>query len=574
MFCYQCEQTNEAKGCTTMGVCGKTPETSALQDLLVHMLKGLGALAHIAHKEGFDYDPHIDLFINEAMFATVTNVNFDEARFGDYLTQTHLYQVMLREKLSMDDDNTQSEDSLDPVFGAVPNPVHWDLMAAAAYDPCLITFMDIGKQVGLAQRFKTLENATITGLQEFVTYGLKGTMAYMHHAEVMGYVDTQISDDIHQELHFLTTPEANDPDALLKHLLQVGEINLRVLALLDKAHTTKYGDPEPTEVSQVPVEGKCILVSGHDIPDLVAVLERTEDTGINVYTHGELLPAHSYPQIKKYPHFKGHYGGAWYKQKTEFHKFPGSILMTSNCILEPLSTYRDNIFTIGQVGVSSARHLADHAHLDPLIEQALALPGFTSSAVSNFACVPPLTVGFGHATVLGVAGEVLGAIDEGKLSHVFLIGGCDGNEPSRAYYKELASMLPRDTITLTLGCAKFRLLDQEWGNLPGTDLPRLLDMGQCNDAYSAVVVAKALAEALDTDINGLPLSLDISWFEQKAVAVLLTLLHLGVRNIRLGPRMPAFLTPEATAFLQEKFAITPATIGAADADLASMMKHH
>mmetsp|Transcript_40859 Transcript_40859/g.78038 ORF Transcript_40859/g.78038 Transcript_40859/m.78038 type:complete len:652 (+) Transcript_40859:143-2098(+) len=569
MFCMQCEQTTSARGCTTVGVCGKTPETSALQDLLVHSVKGLGSWAYTARRTVGYSDPEIDHFVNQAMFSTLTNVNFDEARFPEYLVACHGHQERLKAKIAEMGGPAHRGDA--ELWSTVPNPVDWNIMEAVNNDACVTNFMDLGTQVGVAQRFKVKKNPTITGLQELVTYGLKGVCAYMHHAEVLGKSDAQISQDIHQVLHFLTTNAADDPNALLTTSLQLGEINLRVLALLDSGHTTRYGVPTPTQVSRVPVKGKSVLISGHDMVDLEALLQQTEGKGVNVYTHGEMLPGHAYPELKKYPHLKGHYGGAWYKQKKDFHKFPGAILMTSNCILEPLSSYRANIFTTGEVGVSGVTH-APNRQFGPVVEAALAMPGFTGDEdFSKEAALPPFTVGFGHGTVLSVAGDVLDAVKAGKLEHVFLIGGCDGSEPTRKYYSNLGKMLPDNTMTLTLGCAKFRLLDQDWGNLPGTGLPRLLDMGQCNDSYGAVVVAQALADALGTDVNSLPLSLDISWFEQKAVAVLLTLLHLGVKNIRLGPRMPAFLTPEAVSILVEKFDIKPAQIGAPDTDMQQMM---
>mmetsp|Transcript_29825 Transcript_29825/g.41234 ORF Transcript_29825/g.41234 Transcript_29825/m.41234 type:complete len:652 (+) Transcript_29825:136-2091(+) len=581
MFCYQCEQTTDTVGCTTVGVCGKTPETAALQDLLVHALKGLGSWAHHA-RTAIDYeDSNIDYFINEAMFSTLTNVNFDESRFPDFLIQCHTYQEQLKAKLQ---EAGVSIESSSNHWGIVPDPVAWNIMEAVNNDASVTGLMEFGSKVGIVSRFEgSLQSPTVLGLAELVVYGLKGLCAYLHHAEVLGHRNDQCSAGVAKVLHFLTTPQSFDPEALLAMCMEVGELNVQVLQLLDTAHNERFGCPSPHSVSRVPVEGKCLLVSGHDLQDLESVLELTQDTGVNVYTHGEMLPAHSYPGLVKYPHLKGHYGGAWYQQKSDFARFPGAILMTSNCILEPLSVYRNNIFTTGAVGVGGVKHVKAGAFA-PVVAAALELPGFPEQVFVDFSSaspgleqldsvnpLSPLTVGFGHQTVLGVSDQIIQAVNEGQLKHIFLIGGCDGSEPSRKYYSNMAKILPQDTITLTLGCAKFRLLGQDWGNLPGTDIPRLLDMGQCNDSYSAVVVAQALAKAFDTDVNGLPLSLDISWFEQKAVAVLLSLLHLGVRNIRLGPRMPAFLTPEATAILVEKFNIHPADIGSPEGDLNLMM---
>jgi len=557
MFCYQCEQTNDTVGCTTIGVCGKTAETAALQDLLKHSLKGLAAWAHHARSETAYDNPEMDTFIANAMFSTLTNVNFDESRFPEFIHECQMYQELLIAHLAEEGVPSLADQEF-PAYLS-PNPVTWNLAAIDKND--LQAFLDHGHQVGILQKFVHQKaNATLTGLQELHVYGLMGVAAYLAHAERVGADVKQLHADLQKQMAFHCTMGAEQVDTVLAACLEVGELNVRVMAALDAAHTSMLGIPTPTEVSRVPVEGKAILVSGHDLDDMHALLEQTAGKGVHVYSHGELLPAHSYPELHKHAHFKGHFGGAWYQQKQEFNKFPGSILMTSNCVLAPWTTYSKNLFTTGAVGVSGVQHV-EHKDFSKVVARALELPGFTGEDVARFPALAPLTVGYGHDTVVGVAGSVIDAVKAGKLEHIFLVGGCDGSEPQRAYYTDLAKMLPNETITLTLGCAKFRLLDQEWGTVADTGLPRLMDMGQCNDAYSAVVVAQALVKALDLkDMNELPLSLDISWFEQKAVAVLLSLLHLGVKNIRLGPRLPAFLTPEALQVLVDNFQLKPAGI--------------
>ena len=357
---------------------------------------------------------------------------------------------------------------------------------------------------------------------------------------------------------------------MLGTALGVGEANLNAMALLDAAHTSTFGHPVPTKVSTKPTPGKCILVSGHDIPDLYALLKMTEGKGINVYTHGEMLPAHSYPEFKKFSHLKGHFGHAWQRQKIDFAKFPGSILLTSNCLLEPMPSYQQRIFTTNSVGSTNVTHLEEY-HFDKLIESALASPGFKESDCSKrSSTADELLIGFGHNTVMSVAGKVIESIQKGELKNIFVIGGCDGSEGERNYFTKLGEQLPKDAIALTLGCGKFRINGLEWGTLPN-GIPRLLDFGQCNDGYGAVKVALALANVFKTDVNGLPLHFAISWFEQKAVAVLLTLLHLGVKNIYLGPNLPAFLTPAVLSVLVEKFQLHPCNVANPAADLQQML---
>mmetsp|Transcript_20112 Transcript_20112/g.44028 ORF Transcript_20112/g.44028 Transcript_20112/m.44028 type:complete len:639 (-) Transcript_20112:306-2222(-) len=553
MFCYQCEQTKNGTGCETVGVCGKTPEVSALQDLLLYRLKGLAGVSVYAKEAADITHPEADEHFNKAMFSTLTNVNFDEERFVTYIKDTNVYIRGLKHAIA-DAGVKPIEVPKVPWFSGVPHPFEWDMKEDSE---TLETFIDLGHQVGISNRRDLMGNDTLLGLHELITYGVKGAVAYSHHAAVMGKSNPELDTTYQKFMAFLCKPEAEDAMAVLGQALEVGKANLSTMALLEDAHTSNYGHPTPTPVKTTPTAGKCILVSGHDLSDLEAVLKMTEGTGVNVYTHGELLPAHGYPELRKYAHLAGHYGGAWYRQKMDFYAWPGSILITTNCVLDPPEdSYEDNLFTTGETGVEGVRHLAPK-DFGPLIERAKELPGF--SAEQEVEDGPTHLVGFGRETMLGAAPAVLDAIKAGDLKHIFLIGGCDGSEGSRRYYKKVAALMPQTSAILTLGCAKYRLLGQDYGTIPNTEIPRLLDMGQCNDSYAAVQVAVALAEALGTDVNSLPLSLDISWFEQKAVAVLLSLLHLGVTDIRLGPALPAFLTPAALQILVDAYAIKPAT---------------
>ncbi|KXZ44628.1 hypothetical protein GPECTOR_64g122 [Gonium pectorale] len=574
MLCYQCEQTKGGTGCTEIGVCGKTPEVAALQDLLVYSLKGLASLAHIARTTAGIEDPAVNSFVNGAIFSTLTNVNFADDRFVEFVTESRRLHACLAEKLkaagvAVPADATAPQ----PWFGGMPHPLAWNGSPVALGG--VGDMIEVGGQTGIAPRQEAL-GATLAGLQELLVYGLKGLAAYAHHAEALGHKDPAVYAYVQEALHFLCTPAAADLGKVLEHSFRAGAVNFRVMEMLSQAHTGTFGHPVPTPVSLNPVAGKAILVTGHDLHDLDMLLQQTEGKGINVYTHGEMLPAHGYPGLKKYPHLAGHFGGAWYRQKIDFAAFPGAIAVTTNCVLDPLESYRDSMWTINETGVSGVPHIradaSGHKDFGPIIQRALELPGYTEAAVAKAPKKKDVTVGFGHNAVLSVAPAVIDAIQTGKLEHIFLVGGCDGSEPQRKYYSKLHSHMPQNTMVLTLGCGKFRIFDQDFGNLPGTNIPRLLDMGQCNDAYSALVVATELAKVFKTDVNSLPLSLDISWFEQKAVAVLLTLLHLGVRNIRLGPRLPAFLTPEAIQVLVDKFNLIPANVADPGADLKMMMK--
>jgi hydroxylamine reductase len=540
MFCYQCEQTAKGTGCTVAGVCGKDATTSALQDLLVHAIKGVSMWAARARKLRA-IDPQVDRFVVEALFTTVTNVNFDPDRLTAWIEKAaamvgqarSLYETACKKA------GVAPESLSGPaLFGA---PKSQDEMVSQA----LIE--------GISAR-QTSQGPDVTGLQELITYGLKGMAAYADHALVLGKSDDSLLAFFHEALDFLT--QSHTPEELTAMALKVGEVNLKVMALLDEANTGAYGHPVPTKVRVTPVQGKAILVSGHDLKDLHMLLEQCADKGINVYTHGEMLPCHGYPELKKYPHLVGNYGGAWQDQKAEFDLFPGAILMTTNCIQKPRDTYNDRIFTTGLVAYPGVRHIAD-GNFGPVIEKALSMPGFAADEPEH-----NIMVGFGHNAVLSVADKVIDAVKAGKIRHFFLIGGCDGAKSGRNYYTDFAQQLPSDTVILTLACGKFRFNKLEFGDIGG--IPRLLDIGQCNDAYSAIQIAVALAGAFKTDVNSLPLSMILSWYEQKAVCILLTLLHLGIRNIKLGPTLPAFVTPAVLNVLVENFAIAPTTTVEAD----------
>jgi hydroxylamine reductase len=537
MFCYQCEQSAGGKGCSTMGVCGKDPETAKLQDLLLWQVKGIAQYAHAAAKAG-KRDRDIDVFVVEALFTTVTNVNFDPGNIAGLVAKAQLIKEKARALAGGKE---------------LPGPAAWvppsDYQALLAEAP----------EKGIQARQQAL-GADAAGLQELLTYGLKGMAAYADHALILGQEDDKVYAFFHEALAFLAKP---DPavDELLAYNLKCGEVNLRVMQLLDTANTTAYGHPVPTPVRVNPVKGKALLVSGHDLKDLENILKQTEGKGVNVYTHGEMLPAHGYPGLKKYKHLAGNYGGAWQDQQKEFEAFPGSIVMTTNCIQKPLAGYKARIFTTGLVEWPGVTHLRN-GDFGPAVEAALEAPGFAEDGDPK-----TILVGFGHNTVLGVAGKVIDAVKAGQIKHFFLVGGCDGAKPGRNYYTDFTEKAPKDTVVLTLACGKFRFNKAEFGMIG--DLPRLLDMGQCNDAYSAIQVAVALSKAFGVGVNELPLSLVLSWYEQKAVCILLTLLHLGIKNIRLGPTLPAFVTPAVLQVLVEKFNIMPTTT--AEKDLEAIL---
>jgi hydroxylamine reductase len=549
MFCYQCEQTtrtDSGNGCASAkGVCGKDQVTADLQDLLIYGIKGIAQYARRARAFGIS-DREADGFILYAMFTTLTNVNFNPARFIAMIQEAARLRdrIKARYEEAARDRGTAPEVLAGPAAWQPVDDMDGLLMLAAS------AAITAGReQVG----------DDIIGLRAMILYGLKGVAAYAHHAHVLGYESDELYARFEEILDFLAG-EPIDAEALVNQALAVGQLNLKALELLDAANTGSFGHPEPASVRMTPVKGKAILVSGHDLKDLAALLEQTKGMGINVYTHGELLPAHAYPKLRAYPHLVGNYGGAWQDQTREFAEFPGAILMTSNCLVEPQPRYRQRIFTAGPVGWPGVRHIAN-GDFSPVIQAALAFPGFQEDAPEQ-----TITVGFARNTVLGVADKVVDAVKTGAIRHFFLIGGCDGAVPGRNYYTDLADRVPEDSVILTLGCGKYRFNRHEFGAIGG--IPRLLDIGQCNDAYSAIQIASALAGAFNCGVNDLPLSLMVSWFEQKAVAVLLTLLSLGIRGIRLGPSLPAFLTPALLEQLSARFDLKPITTAEADIEAA------
>ncbi len=535
MFCYQCEQTARGTGCTQGGVCGKDPQTAALQDLLVFAAKGLAGYAHRLKALGRT-DREANVFIIEALFTTVTNVNFDADRVEQVLRRAQEVGGRLKE---------QYEQACREA-GKEPEDLCGEGCRLADTREGLL------EQAAALRIDKRREEAgeDVVGLRQLITYGLKGAAAYADHAQILGVADDEVFATFNEILSYLAEDPA-DIDELTAAALRVGELNLKVMEMLDAANTGAYGHPEPTQVRITPVAGKCILVSGHDLKDLEELLKQTEGKGINVYTHGEMLPCLAYPGLKKYPHLVGNYGGAWQNQQKEFDEFPGAILMTTNCIQKPRDGYKGRIFTAGLVAWPGVTHVADR-DFTPVIDAARAAEGFAEDAEEK-----TITIGFARSAVLGVAEKVIEAVKGGKIRHFFLIGGCDGAKPGRNYYTDLAQAVPDDCVILTLACGKYRFNKLEFGDIGG--IPRLLDIGQCNDAHSAVQIAVALAGAFDCGVNDLPLSIVLSWYEQKAVAILLSLLHLGIRDIRIGPSLPAFVTPAVLNVLVENFNLAPVT---------------
>lgn len=546
MFCYQCEQTAKGKGCDYLGICGKTPEVATLQDLLIYALKGIAIYGQLA-RELDVRDKDTDLFVIEGLFTTVTNVDFDPERMRETLLRA--YEVKERIK-------TLFQDTYRSKFGRA---FDGELPAPAFWKPAegLSGLLEQGGKVGIFSD-KSL-NEDIRSLRELLLYGLKGMAAYADHAHVLGREDEEVTAFFHKGLRALTD-NGLSVDDLVRLNMEFGQINLKCLALLDKAHTDHFGHPVPTPVSLGAKKGPAILVSGHDLLDLEQLLKQTVGKGINIYTHGEMLPAHGYPELKKYTHLAGNYGGAWQDQAKEFDAFPGAVLMTTNCIQSPRDSYKDRIFTTGLVAWPGVKHVpAVNGKKDfkPVIDAALKAGGFKQDVPGK-----EILVGFAHNAVLGVAGKVVEAVKAGKIRHFFLVGGCDGAKSGRNYYTEFAQEAPKDTVILTLACGKFRFNKLDFGDIGG--IPRLLDMGQCNDAYSAIQVAVALAKAFNCDVNQLPLSLILSWYEQKAVCILLTLLSLGIQNIRIGPSLPAFVSPNVLGVLVKKFGVKPITTPKAD----------
>ncbi|ACV62467.1 hybrid cluster protein [Desulfofarcimen acetoxidans DSM 771] len=542
MFCNQCEQTAKGTGCTVIGVCGKKPEVAALQDLLLHAVKGMSLYANEGRRVGV-IDQEVNALTCEAVFSTLTNVNFDPKRLQVLINTCAELTAKLKEKVAQAGGKINFTD---PAANFVPTSD-------------LESLVKQGELVGIINDHDA--DPDIQSLQQIMVYGIKGVAAYADHAHILGQEDDKVYAFIHEGLAALANKELNLNDWIAL-VLKCGEINLRVMELLDAANTGTYGHPVPTTVPLGHKKGKCILISGHDLKDLEELLKQTEGKGIYVYTHGEMLPTHGYPQLKKYGHFYGHFGTAWQNQKKEFAEFPGAILMTTNCIQEPQKSYADNIFTTGLVAWPGVQHVKN-GDFGPVIEKALAMPGFESDEDKG-----SVMVGFARNTVLSVADKVIAGVKSGAIKHFFLVGGCDGAKSGRSYYADFVEKAPKDTVILTLACGKFRFFDKQLGDIGG--IPRLLDIGQCNDAYSAIQIAVALANAFGCGVNDLPLSLIISWYEQKAVAILLTLLHLGIKNIRLGPSLPAFVSPNVLDVLVKNFDIK--TITTPEEDLAAILK--
>jgi len=557
MFCYQCEQTDRtpqpdrpnllAFGCaSTKGNCGKDATTAALQDVLVHVDLGIGQYAQKLRELGSP-DPQYAAHAAFDLFTTLTNVNFNATRF----------MALIAEAVGKRDQAREAYESAARAAGVEPET----LSGPAQFEPAsrISEVVAQAGKVGVDADLDTL-GADVIGLRNLNLYGLKGVCAYAHHAHALGYRTDDTDAGIENALAFLASGPS-DLDVLLGQALELGAVNLKVMAMLDGANTGSFGNPVPTPVRVTPLVGKAILVSGHDLHDLDKILQATAGTGINVYTHGELLPAHGYPELHKHPHLAGNYGGAWQDQHRDFTAFPGVIVMTSNCMIEPQPAYRNRMFTLGPVGWPGVRHLTND-DLSLVIKAAQSLPGFTEEEPED-----TVTTGFAHNAVLSLADTVIEAVKAGDITRFLLIGGCDGAAPGRNYYTEVADNAPDTTVLMTLGCNKYRFNSHDFGDIKG--IPRLLDVGQCNDSYSAIQIALALADAFDCGVNDLPLSMFVSWFEQKAAAVLLTLLHLGIRNIRLGPTLPAFLSPAAVDILVDKFALKP--IGDPAEDLAAAL---
>jgi len=516
MFCFQCEQTAKGEGCTKVGVCGKKPEVANKHDELVCALIGMARAA-----DGKTPGKEADELMMQGLFSTLTNVNFDPQRIGELKTRAETEKGKLG--------------------------------GAEDFDPDILFHGD----------------SDVISLRSTLLFGLRGMAAYASHAHILGKDNPEVTAWLYKGMR--AVGEDHSVDEWLSLIMEFGQVNLKCMALLDEANTSAYGHPVPTKVSMKVEKGPFIVVTGHDLLDLKHLLEQTDGKGINIYTHGEMLPAHGYPKLKKYPHLKGNYGTAWQNQQKEFDNLPAPILYTTNCIMPPKESYAGNIYTTAVVGYPGLKHIPDKdgkKDFTPVIEKALELVGWDED--KQFTGInggTELMTGFARNTVMGVADKVIEAVKSGSLKHIFLVGGCDGAKPGRNYYTEFVKQTPPDTVVLTLACGKYRFNDLNIGEIAG--LPRLLDMGQCNDAYSAIQVAVALARAFDCDVNELPLSLVLSWYEQKAVCILLTLLSLGIKNIYLGPSLPAFISPAVLDVLVEKFNLTP--ISTPEADMKAML---
>lgn len=544
MFCYQCEQTAGGKGCTKLGVCGKTPEVAALQDLLIYQIKGISCYLKELVEKGENADKETVSFIENSLFTTLTNVNFDADVHVEMLKESQRLKEKARKQVKSIKNNTDH--------------ASYNLSSTKA------EMLKDAKKAGIM--YDQELDPDIRSLRQTILYGLKGISAYGHQARELGYYDDQVDNFYIRALEAITDDNLS-VEELIRWTMRTGEISIAIMKKLDEANTTIYQDPCPHKVNVHIKKGPFIIVSGHDLKDLETILEQTEGKGINVYTHGEMIPCHGYPELKKYPHLVGNFGGAWQDQQKEFDNIPGCIVMTTNCLMRPRDSYKDRIFTTSVVGFDGVKHIGKDKNgkkdFSEVINKALELGGFKEDQE-----VHEILVGFGHKATLSNADAIVNAVKSGKVRHFFLIGGCDGARPGRNYYTEFAKKVPEDCIILTLACGKYRFNKLDFGEVAG--LPRLLDVGQCNDVYSAVKIAVALADAFDTDVNGLPLSLIVSWYEQKAVADLLGLLSLGIKGIYLGPTLPAFISPNVLQYLVDTFDLR--VISTPDDDLRSCLQ--
>ncbi len=544
MFCYQCEQTAGGKGCTKMGVCGKTPEIAGLQDLLIYQLKGISFYAKRLIEKGEQIDKEIVKFVENSLFTTLTNVNFDAEVHVDMLKKSQQIKEEIKNTVGRCSDETEQ------ATYKLSNTKEEMLVDA--------------KKAGIM--YDQNIDADIRSLRQTIVYGLKGISAYGHQSREMGYYNDQVDEFYFRGLE-CTTNNNLSLEEMIQMTMRTGDMSVAVMQKLDEANTTIYKNPSPQKVNVNIKKGPFIVVSGHDLKDLEMLLKQTQGKGINIYTHGEMIPAHGYPDLKKYAHLVGNFGGAWQDQQKEFDNIPGCILMTTNCLMKPRDSYKDRIFTTSVVGWDGLKHICKKENgekdFSEMINKALELGGFKEDQDTK-----EILVGFGHNATLSHADTIVNAVKDGKIRHFFLIGGCDGARPGRNYFTEFATKVPKDCVILTLACGKYRFNKLDFGEVAG--LPRLLDVGQCNDAYSAVRIALALADAFDTDVNGLPLSIILSWYEQKAVADLLALLSLGVKEIYLGPTLPAFITPNVLQYLVDTFDIRP--ISNAEEDLKSCLQ--
>ncbi|GAB6098769.1 hydroxylamine reductase [Halanaerocella petrolearia] len=542
MLCYQCQETAQNEGCISHGACGKTDKVANLQDLLIYTLKGISVYGVKGHQKGIR-DEEVDKFVMESLFATVTNVNFDSAYFVQQIKDGLKLRRKIKELVKLDNKS--------------------DLPEVATWTPK--TDDDLYNKAGEVGVLTT-EDEDINSLRELLIYGLKGVAAYADHAYVLGKEEEEVMSFLHQGLA-ATIDDTLSADDLISLVMKCGEIGVSTMALLDQANTESYGHPEPTTVNLGVKDRPGILISGHDLKDLEELLEQTEGTGIDIYTHGEMLPAHSYPEFKEYDHFIGNYGGSWWKQTEEFANFNGPIVMTTNCLVPPKESYKERVYTTGLVGFPEIKHIPDR------LEEGQK--DFSEVIEHAKRCNPPeeletgeITGGFAHNAVMNVADKVVETVKNGDISRFFVMGGCDGRHNDREYYTEFAKSLPEDTVILTAGCAKYRYNKLDLGDIGG--IPRVLDAGQCNDSYSLVVIAQKLAEVFEVDdINELPISYNIAWYEQKAVLVLLALLSLGVKKIHLGPTLPAFLSENTVQLLVEEFDLSPNST--VDEDLEEML---